>query len=97
MEAASREQFSSFESKLDRIIRQVENVSATVHNVRGDVGGIRAEIQHFKNASHEQLDALAGSVTIIQSLLVEGHNHFKRQKLAHPAADAVTKGMYLVS
>ncbi|XP_038114632.1 fibrinogen C domain-containing protein 1 [Culex quinquefasciatus] len=91
VEAASREQFSSFESKLDRIIRQVENVSATVHNVRGDVGGIRAEIQHFKNASHEQLDALAGSVTIIQSLLVEGHNHFKRQKLAHPAADAVTK------
>lgn len=80
VEVASREQFSSLESKLDKILKQVENISQSVHTVQKDIGLVREEILVFKNRSHEQLEALAGSVTIIESLLVEGH----RQKQAHP-------------
>ncbi|XP_058456744.1 fibrinogen C domain-containing protein 1-like [Malaya genurostris] len=76
VETASREQFSLLESKLDKIFKQVENISWSVQSVQTDVEFVRKEIQQFKNYSREQLNALTGSVAIIQSLLVEG----RRQK-----------------
>ncbi|XP_062550439.1 microfibril-associated glycoprotein 4-like [Armigeres subalbatus] len=80
VEVASREQFSSLESKLDRIMNLVDGISQSMHATQKDIGTARAEIQLFQNESLEQLEALAGSVSIIESLLVEGH----RQKQTQP-------------
>ncbi|XP_055626610.1 microfibril-associated glycoprotein 4-like [Toxorhynchites rutilus septentrionalis] len=80
VETTSRDQFSSLESKLDKIAKEIENISWSVQYAQKDVRVLRGEIQQFKNHSNEQLKSLGGSVTIIQSLLVEGH----RQKQVYP-------------
>ncbi|XP_058827995.1 microfibril-associated glycoprotein 4-like [Topomyia yanbarensis] len=82
VETASREQFSLLESKLEKIFKQVENISWSVQSVQKDVEFVRKEIQQFKNYSREQLNLLTDSVAIIQSLLVEGRRPKDEQ---HPA------------
>ncbi|XP_019546608.3 microfibril-associated glycoprotein 4 [Aedes albopictus] len=86
VEVASREQFSSLESKLDKILKLVDNISQSVHTVQKDIGAVREDIKLFQNHSHGQLQALTGSASIIESLLVEGH----RQKQAQPVRSEPT-------
>lgn len=81
VEATSKDQFASLESKLDKITKEVENIIWSVQFAQKDVRVLRGELQQFKNSSNDQLNSLGSSVTIIQSLLVEGH----RQRQVYPA------------
>lgn len=86
VEVSSREQFSSLESKLDKILQLVDNLGQSMHTAQKDIGAAREEIQQFQNHSQGQLQALAGSVSIIESLLVESH----RQKQVQPTRSEST-------
>ncbi|XP_055608710.1 ficolin-3-like [Uranotaenia lowii] len=91
-EATAREQFSTLDGKLDKLLQQVDLINRSVRFVQRDVAGVSDQIQLFQNRTNEQLVSLTSSVTIVQSLLaveVEGRRQRTKQQKQQLLTDEV--------